>query len=404
MRCLLFDCGSGIAGDMAVAAMIGLGADRERLLETLRSLDLEGFDVRISEVGRNGIAATDFDVVLEEDNRDHDMEYLYGSDAPEERHPHHAHRTPEDIRGIIARSSLAEDAKGIALRILAILSEAEAHVHGIPVEEVHLHEVGAVDSIVDIVSLAFCIDDLGFDEVRFTDLCDGTGSVRCMHGTIPVPVPAVTEIARRWSLPLTVTSMRGEHVTPTGAAFAAAVRTGPAPKGFVIEKVGTGAGKREGDGSGVVRAMVVSTPERDSVLKMECDIDDCSGEMLGHAISRLLREGAKDANASPIVMKKSRPAWRLTVICGEDDRERMERIVFEETTTIGIRCAVMDRTVLDRTEVSVDTPWGPVAAKRCTGCGIDRIYPEYDDTVRIAEKNGIPLRDVYAAVSYVSRG
>jgi len=399
MRCLLFDCGSGIAGDMAVAAMIGLGADRKRLLETLRSLDLDGFDVRISEVARNGIAATDFDVVLEEDNHDHDAEYLYGNDAPAEKeHRHHTHGMPEHIRGIISRSSLTEGAKCIALRILEILSEAEARVHGVPVEEVHLHEVGAVDSIVDMVSLAFCIDDLGFEDVRFTDLCDGTGSVRCMHGVIPVPVPAVTEIARRWSLPLTVTSMRGEHVTPTGAAFAAAVRTGPAPKGFVIERIGTGAGKREGDGSGVVRAMIISTPTRDSILKMECDIDDCTGEMLGHAISRLLRDGARDANASPIVMKKSRPAWRLTVICDEDDKERMERIVFEETTTIGIRCAVMDRTVLDRTIISIDTPWGPVAAKRCTGFGIDRVYPEYDDAVRVAEEYGIPLRDVYEAV------
>lgn len=384
--------------------MLDLGADRDSLMRTLDGLGMGGFRIAVSDVTRNGIRALDFDVMLDEDNHDHDAGYLYGEGHSHGHDGHHAHRHYGDIEGIIRSAPMTDGARDISLRILRILGEAEAEAHGVPLGEVHFHEVGAVDSIVDIVSLGVCLDSLGIGDVCFSDLYEGTGTVRCQHGVMPVPVPAVVNIARTHGLRLRITDSAGEYVTPTGAAFAAAAGTRGVPRSFRILGVGIGAGKRESERSGILRAMVLETDEDDLVVKLECNMDDCTGEMLGHAAERLFAAGARDVSYMPVMMKKGRPGWLLTVICDEASREGMENIIFAETTTIGIRRVRMERSVLTRTSVTVGTPYGEVPVKVGTGRGVTRVHPEYEDVARISRETGVPFTDVSeAAVSAYRR-
>ena len=412
-RMLYFECYSGISGDMAVAAMLDLGADREALDRALSSLDLKGFRTEVTRVSKSGLDVCDFNVILDEDNHDHDSEYLYGRGhvhghthgdehhvLEEIEHPHHhGHRGLPEILSIIDRADMTENAKSVSKRIFDIIGEAEAKAHGVPLEQVHFHEVGAVDSVVDIVSLGVCIDSLDVSDVCFSDLYEGTGCIRCQHGVIPVPAPAVVNIAEANGLRLRITDSAGEYVTPTGAAFAAAVRTRGVPRSFRIDRVGMGAGKRESERSGILRAMLITpAPETDTVVKLECNVDDCTGEALGFAAERLMREGARDAHYTPVFMKKGRPAYMLTVICSESDRERLERLIFEETSTVGIRRSVMDRTIMDRRIEEVDTPIGRVQVKVCTVDGIEKAHPEYESLAAICREKGIPYRDAYETV------
>ena len=277
---LYLECGSGISGDMFVAAMLDLGADEKKLKEVLESLPVKGFTTKISRVKKSGLDACDFAVILdaEHENHDHDMEYLHGDhhdehhhdvhhhdhedhhndDHHHEDHHHHEHRSPEDIIHIIGHASMTDSARELACKIVKILANAEAKAHGVPIEQVHFHEVGAVDSIVDIVAAAVCADSLNFDEVYIPQLNEGRGMVRCQHGLLPIPVPAVTNIVSEHHLKMHITNVEGELVTPTGAAIAAALRTSEQlPEQFVIEKVGMGAGKREYECVGVLRAMMI---------------------------------------------------------------------------------------------------------------------------------------------------
>lgn len=401
-RMLYFECYSGISGDMAVAAMLDLGADRDALDRALSSLDIGGFRTEVSRVSKSGLDACDFDVVLDEDNHDHDTEYLYGDGhhgrIGEHAH-HHDHRGLAEILGIIDGASMTENAKRISVSIFNILGEAEARAHGVPVGEVHFHEVGAVDSVVDVIALGVCLDSLGVDGVCFSELYEGTGCVRCQHGLLPIPVPAVSNIASAHGLPLRITRSEGEYVTPTGAAFAAAVRDSDLPGSFRIERIGMGAGKRESERSGILRAMLIEpTDTEDRVVKMECNIDDSTGEVLGYAAERLMMEGARDVHYVPVLMKKGRPAWLLTVICLPSDRERLSGIILEETSTAGIRYTLMDRTVMSRSVETVDTPIGPVQVKVCTMDRIVKRHPEYESVAEACRSRGIPFREAYETV------
>lgn len=402
---LYFECYSGISGDMAVAAMLDLGADQSKLMDVLDSLPLDGYSVRISRKMRSGLDVMDFDVVLDEDNHDHDMRYLYGDVHEGHHHHHHLHRGMAEITDIISKGRMTDGARSIAMRIFSILAEAEAKAHGVPVEEVHFHEVGAVDSIVDIVSLAVCIDDLSPEGVCFSDLYEGTGMVRCQHGVLPVPVPAVTNIVSEHGLRMRITSSQGEFVTPTGAAFAAAVGTCDPPTGpFTISRTGMGAGKRETDRSGILRAMIIGSGDgRTKVCKIECNIDDCSGETLGYTMERLLSEGAMDVFCTPIVMKKSRPAHTVTVLCSEEDADRMTELLFRETTTIGVRRIVMDKVMMDRRVETVDSPIGKVDVKVCSFGDVRRSYPEYESLKRICSEKGMSYSEAYSLVTAFCR-
>lgn len=442
---LYLDCGSGISGDMFVAAMIDLGADPDTLQKALDSIPADGFFVEIGRVKKSGIDCCDFHVRLDDDceNHDHDMDYLYGSLAPaagsgcscheepdrEEHHchcheeghdgeahhccrqgkdHHHTHRGLAEILPMIDACDMTETAKALARKIFRIIGEAEAKAHDVPLEEVHFHEVGALDSIVDVVAAAVTFDSLHIKEVIIPKLTEGTGTVRCRHGVMPVPVPATVNIVSAYKIPMELTGAEGEYVTPTGAAIAAAVSTGSElPGSFVIKAAGLGAGKRAyTDRSGILRAFLIQGEEnegRDKVVKLETDIDDCSGEVLGYVMKKLFKAGAKDVHYAPIFMKKNRPAWELTVICGEDKVEEMEKIIFTETTTIGIREYPLRRSILDREEKEVETVYGKAAVKQVTFRDMTRAYPEYDTVKKLAKKNKVPFMDVFDAVKEAAK-
>lgn len=356
---LYLECSSGISGDMTVAALLDLGADREVLERALKSLPLSGYSIEIKDVYKSGIRACDFHVILDakHENHDHDMEYLHGTpehadnehvhdshehsihdehthdshehSAHEHAHDSHEHsahehthdaRNLQDIIRIIQAGDLSAAAADLAIRIFEIVARAEAKVHGKGMNEVHFHEVGAVDSIVDIVAAAVCLDNLHPDQVVVSTLTEGCGQIRCQHGLIPVPVPAVTAIAEQEGLVLRLTDIQGELVTPTGAAIAAAVRTRETlPEQFRIHRVGLGAGKRAYATAGVLRAMLLEpitkkedstdTADRsdtsDSILILETNIDDCTGEALSFTMEQLFAAGALDVFSIPIYMKKT---------------------------------------------------------------------------------------------------
>ena len=273
-KALYFDCASGISGDMSVAALLDLGADKKMLLDTLDSLNLSGYKIEISELEKSGICACDFNVLLDKkhENHDHDMEYLHGKDCGhnhiEHEHKdahqhnththHHEHRSLPDILSILENSSMTAGAKAMASKIFEILAEGEARAHRVPKEQVHFHEVGAVDSIVDIAAFAICMDFLGYKEVFLPVLREGQGTIRCQHGILPIPVPATSNIVCAHKLPLSIAPVQGELVTPTGAAIAAAITTSyTLPEIFQINKIGVGAGKRNYEVPGILRVMEI---------------------------------------------------------------------------------------------------------------------------------------------------
>lgn len=410
-KALYFDCASGISGDMSVAALLDLGADKKMLLDTLDSLNLSGYSIEISEVEKSGIVACDFNVLLDKkhENHDHDMEYLHGSEKSytghhEYTHSHeypHEHRGMKEITEIIQKSEMTVRAKKMAMRVFDILAQAESKAHGVPVEEVHFHEVGAVDSIVDIAAIAICMDNLDISNVIVPVLYEGTGFIRCQHGQIPVPVPAVTHIAETHKLKLKITDIQGELVTPTGAAVVAAFRTSDRlPEDFTMLKTGIGAGKRQYRCPGILRAMLIRETTdlqiKDIIWKLETDMDDCGGEMMGHVMNLLMANGAREVHYTPIYTKKNRPAYTLTVICKESEREKLENLIFSETTTIGIRRVEMERTILQREIQKKDTPVGTAIVKACTlPDGNIRYYPEYENVAELAERNQLSFRETY---------
>ena len=445
---LYLECNSGISGDMTVAALLDLGADRQILLDALSSLPLTGYSIEIKDVYKSGIRACDFNVILDHDNHDHDMDYLHGHahnmtdehdhthshnlsdehgqihrhdhsmtvgdvhghDTDESQHIHHHHhdaRNLNDITKIIQTGQLSSGAKDLALKIFQILAEAEAAVHGKTLEEIHFHEVGAVDSIVDIVAVAVCIDNLSPSGIVISALTDGKGQIRCQHGLIPVPVPAVTAIAMQNDLTLNISDVEGELVTPTGAAIAAAVRTATTlPKEFRIRRIGFGAGKRDYAATGLLRAMLLqplSKGTHDTILSLETNVDDCSGEALSYTMQLLLDAGALDAFCIPIYMKKNRPACLLKVLCNPEQRAEMESIIFRNTTTIGIRIQEMQRTKLPRKIFALETPWGMADVKCCTYGNDTYYYPENDSVSRLAKQNGTGFTEMYNMIQAYAR-
>ena len=466
-KTLYLECYSGISGDMTVAALLDLGADKTALDKAVNSIRplVSGFEVEIKRVNKAGIDACDFNVILDaaHENHDHDMGYLHGhgkNHAHEEGHTHegdhvheeghshkrdhvhetghfheggyvheegqahegdhvhetgqhntheaaphhghhHAHIGLNEITDVLNKASLTDGARALALKIFGILAEAESKAHNKPVNEVHFHEVGAVDSIVDIMSAAVCMDSLkskyNITEVIVSELYEGHGSVRCQHGILPVPVPATANIIEAYGLPVHFMAFEGEFVTPTGAAIAAAVRTSEQlPRQFSVLAQGIGAGKRSYEKASILRAMIVEdlSAQQDVIYKLESNIDDCPGEAFGYVMDRLFEAGAKDVYYTPIYMKKNRPSYQLNVICREEEISRLEQIIFQETTTIGIRRVAMERTVLAREVRMKDTCLGRIAVKVCG----DRVYPEYEALAAACIERGIPYQDAYNIV------
>lgn len=415
---ILLECESGISGDMFVAALLDLGKEQEDLqkgLETaLQSLPLPGFTIRISRVKKAGIDCCDFDVIVdkEHENHDHDMAYLFGhldSDLEKRHehqagHEHHSHheehhgRTYLEIKEIIQKGTLTENTKELALRIFAVLGEAEAKAHGTTLDEVHFHEVGSVDSIVDIVSAAYLMDALKVDRVYVDTLCEGRGTIRTAHGILPIPVPAVSRILEAYPITISRVPVQGELVTPTGAAILASICDfQKAPETYQIQNTGIGAGKREYEVPSMVRVLSILPSERptDTIWKLECNVDDAPAEELGYCMDKLFAAGARDVHFIPCMMKKNRPGTMISVICSKEQIPTMEDILFHETTTIGIRRCSMERTVLPRKLRSIETAYGSLQVKECTlPDGTIRIYPEYDSMRELAEKTGKSMLEI----------
>ena len=423
---LYLDCRSGISGDMTVAALLDLGADQEVLMKALRSLPVQGFRVEISRVVKAGLDVCDFNVILDQahENHDHDMEYLHGhshgGEDSEHGHHHekaheHEHRGMPEIRRIIDGAEITDRARTIAVRIFEILAKAEAKAHGVPEDQVHFHEVGAVDSIVDIISAAVCLDDLDITETVIPFLCEGKGTVRCQHGILPVPVPAVVNILEAHKIPVEMTGVEGELITPTGAAIAAAIGTSDRlPGRFVIKKTGIGAGKRSYERPSLLRVMLIEEcsktqeegrAEEDVIYKLETNIDDCTGEALGYVMDRLMEKGARDVHFLPVYMKKNRPAYELVVICDADKVNVLEQTIFQETTTIGIRRIRMERSILPREASTVMLREGELKIKKCLlPDGHMRSYPEYESVIRLAQESGMSFQQVMDEFLQTVRG
>jgi hypothetical protein len=375
MKLLYFDCFSGISGDMTVAALLDLGLPEETLRGELRKLGLGNYSLEIIPGSRSGIAALGFEVRV----------------GPEEEH----HRHLSNIRKMIEGSSLDREVKDLSLAIFQRLAEAEARVHKRDVESVHFHEVGAVDSIVDIVGTAIGIHYFRPGLILSSELPMGRGFIQCQHGRLPLPAPATLEILKGY--PVKSVDVEGELVTPTGAAIVSTLSSKAVPfPTMAVKGIGYGMGRKEfpdrpnllrlvlGEGSG-------DYPE-DRAAILECNIDDMNPEFYDYLMERLFRSGALDVSLSPLMMKKNRPGTLLRVIAEEQDAERLSELILRESTTLGVRSYNVKRKKLSREIKEVETRYGKVRVKVS---GDLRFQPEYDDCRRIALEKGVPIHDVY---------
>jgi pyridinium-3,5-bisthiocarboxylic acid mononucleotide nickel chelatase len=392
VRIAYLDTFSGISGDMTVGALLDLGLQIEHVRDAVRTLALHGVEVWAERTERSGISATKFHVRVDGHHPD--------ADDAREKHVRHGHRPYVAIRDLIAGSALDPRVRERALAIFARLAEAEGAVHGVPVDRVEFHEVGALDAIVDVVGAALGFTHLGVDAVHVASLPVGRGLVTASHGPLPVPGPAVLALLRGW--PIRPDDGEGELVTPTGAAIVAGLGTpGPVPA-LRLDAVGYGSGDRTlADRPNLLRIVLgepIPALESDEVVVIEATIDDTSPQLYEHVLERLLAAGARDAFLEPVVMKKSRPGVTLRVIADPADRDRLAAIAFAETSTIGVRWTTARRMVLPREIDRVDTPWGTVRVKvACAPDGTVNVAPEYEDCRALALANGVALKTVHQA-------
>ena len=379
-RLAYLDCPSGISGDMMLGALVDVGVSLDALNAAVGSLGLPGCRLVAREVRKCGYRATQVTVEYE---------------------PEHAHRHLHHILTMIDAGELSDRQKELARAVFTRLGEAEAAAHGVDIEKVHFHEVGAADSIADIVGAAVGWDLLGVDRVIASPIPTGTGKVKIAHGVCSIPAPATAELLR--GVPLAASDVPYELTTPTGAAILKTMANdfGPLPA-MTVDRIGYGAGQRDLEGQpNVLRLLVGQTTESrttDRVGVLETNLDDTSGETIGYCIGRLWDAGALDVFTTAIQMKKDRPGVKLTVLARPQDVGQLEAILFRETTTLGVRRWTADRSVLPRQKHEVETPWGSVAGMvGWLDDGQPRFSPEYDACQRIAQKQDVPLRAVYEA-------
>lgn len=394
----------GISGDMTVAALLALGGSRQKLDTALQSLHLDGFDYHIEQKASYSIHGWDFDVHLHHSEHHHEEGYEEYSHEHTHSH-HHEHRHLADIYEIIDRAQMSDNARTLAKKIFLIVARAEAKAHGCPIEQVHFHEVGAVDSIVDIISASVLIDDLGIENCVVCGLSEGRGYITCQHGQLPVPVPAVVNIAETCGISLRLTDNNGEMVTPTGIAIAAAIKTTDRlPASCKILKSGIGLGKRDFGHANFLRLMIIEdAADSNQMYVVETNIDDSTPEELGFVMEKLLTAGAADVHFEPCFMKKNRPAYILRIITPAGLLPKIEDLVFRHTSTIGLRKYPVERSCMEREKLSVRLPYGEVIVKKCWLNDIIRFYPEYDSVRELAEKNNLPLRQVFNAATLAAK-
>ncbi len=387
MKVLYFDCSSGISGNMTLGALLEIVGDEKYFIQELEKLNINGYKIEISKKVKNGITGTYVDVILEHEHHHHDHEHKH----------HHAHRNLNDVNEIIDNSKLEEDVKELAKKIFIRVAKAESKVHNKPLEEVHFHEVGAIDSIIDIVGTAILIHKINPDKIISSIVNDGYGFIECAHGTMSVPVPATTEIFANSNVKFRQIDVDTELVTPTGAAIIAELSTNfttlPA---MTTKKIGWGAGLKDLKIPNILKVYYGDMQEEnEDFVVMETNIDDCNGEVLGYTQELLFQNGALDVFFTPIFMKKNRPAYRITVACKKEDIFKLQNILFRETTTIGIRYRFESRTELGRDLIELDTKYGKLKAKKVINNGETYIYPEYESMKEMAKKNHIPLKEIY---------
>ena len=396
MKTLYFDCSSGISGNMTLGALLEIVGDEKYLLEELKKLNIDGYKIEISKQVKNGITGTYVNVILEHEHH-HSHEDEDEHEHHHHEHHHHEHRNLNDVNNIIDNSSLDNNTKDLAKRIFLRVAKAESKVHNKPLDEVHFHEVGAIDSIVDIVGTAILINKINPDKIISSIVNDGYGFIECAHGTMAVPVPATSEIFANSNVKFRQIDIDTELVTPTGAAIIAELAedftTLPA---MVTEKIGWGTGSKDLKIPNVLKVYYGEIQENsENFVVMETNIDDCSGEILGYTSEKLFAQGALDVFYTPIFMKKNRPAYRLSVACRKEDMFKLQNIIFKETTTIGIRYRFESRTELGREFIEIDTKYGKIKAKKVTNNGETYVYPEYESMKKIAEEKNIPLKELY---------
>ena len=384
MKVLYFDCSSGISGNMTLGALTEIVGDENYLINELKKLNIDGYKIKVSKKIKNGIAATYVDVILEHQHHHHDGHT-------------HEHRNLYDIEQIIDNSTLNEEIKKLSKKIFMRVAKAEAKVHNKSINEVHFHEVGAIDSIIDIIGTAILINKINPDKIISSVVNDGYGFIECAHGIMSVPVPATSEIFASSNVKFRQIDVDTELITTTGAAIIAELSdkftTLPS---MTISKIGWGAGTKDLAIPNVLKVYYGNIQEEnENIVVMETNIDDCASEVLGYTTEKLFQNGALDVFYTPIFMKKNRPAYCLNVVCKKEDMLKLQNIIFKETTTIGIRYHFEYRTELEREIIELNTKYGKIKAKKVNNNGEEYVYPEYEIMKELAEKHNIPLKELY---------
>ncbi|MDO4749519.1 MAG: nickel pincer cofactor biosynthesis protein LarC [Eubacteriales bacterium] len=412
MKILYLDCGMGAAGDMLTAALTELLPDPDDFIRELNALGIPGVHVERQPSVKCGITGTHISVMVngeEEESLDypghdhaHHHHHHHHHDADhhhEHEHEHHhehthSHRSLHDVEHIVRdHLPVSEQVKEDVMAVYGLIAEAESHVHGVPVQEIHFHEVGTIDAIADITAVCILMEKLAPDEVVASPVHVGSGQVRCAHGILPVPAPATAYLLR--NIPAYGGSIRGELCTPTGAAllrhFVSRFESMPVMR---VQAIGYGMGKKDFEAANCVRAMLGEAEGKtDAVLELSCNVDDMTAEQMGFAMERLMEGGALDVYTIPIGMKKSRPGMLLRVLLREQDRENILKLVFRHTTTLGVRENRMQRHILERSITTLETPYGPVRRKDSRGYGVTRSKYEYEDLARVAAEQHISLEE-----------
>jgi pyridinium-3,5-bisthiocarboxylic acid mononucleotide nickel chelatase len=399
-RILYLDCFSGIAGDMVLGALLDAGLPFAELKAALGSLAIDGYDITAERVLRAGVSATKFRVLEHPPSPDDAAAGLGATGSAPGGTPHHPHRHLKSIFGLIDRSGLSADGRARAKELFQRLGEAEAAIHQTSLEKVHLHEVGALDSIIDIVGAVFALEWVGAERIVCSPLNVGGGTVQSAHGLFPVPAPATLRLLR--DAPVYSGAIQKELVTPTGALIATSYASafGPMPQ-MTVEAIGYGAGDRDEPATPNVLRVVIGRaadrPHGDRVVVIECEIDDMNPQIFGVVMDQLYAAGALEVFYVPVQMKKNRPGTLLTVIAAPEKQPALADVIFRETTTIGLRHSEVDRECLRREIVSVDTPLGAIRFKLAWRDGrVVNAVPEFEDCARIAAAGNLSVKQVQA--------
>ena len=382
MKTLYLDCSMGAAGDMLTAALLELLPDPDGFVERLNALSIPNVVFKKETAEKCGIKGTRISVTVNGKEENADM------------HSHHKHGSMHDIEHTVAALKLPEKVKNSVLSVYNVIAEAESRVHGVPVTDIHFHEVGTMDAVADVTAVCLLMNELSPDKIIASPVHVGSGHVKCAHGILPVPAPATALILK--DVPIYGGSIQGELCTPTGAALLKyfADRFGDMPI-MKTEAIGYGMGKKDFERANCVRAMLGETvDETDTITELSCNVDDMTAEAIAFAAERLLESGAREVYTVPIGMKKSRPGTLIRVMCEPQDKERFIALLFKYTTTIGVREAFMKRYILDRKTEVLQTPYGEVRRKVSSGYGVSRKKFEYDDLSRIAKEQNISLDEV----------